>query len=271
MSFYALKRFLAPLTETERSIAIAKTKVVYPSVMPDAPSQDILPATEESPLTVVFVGRDFFRKGGESVLRAIEQVGDDLNVRATIVSSVDHADYATRWVTDRKIGDIQRRLARERRVTWHRAMPRREIAHLMSTSHVVALPSLADTFGYSLAEGAVMGALPFSSSAQALPEIAGHAGQCVTIDLDTNKEWRGDPDREGDYDDSIHDLTAGLISLLASARTDPERFAQRRAAARLKSRKMFGRERDDQLRSIYEKAGLSIPPSYRRASNEADK
>lgn len=255
ISIYARDRLIRELTTEDHKHLIEKIQVVYPRVIG---SDDglFLPTSDRLPLQFVFVGNAFFRKGGEAVLRFVEQRGDEFDVNVTIVSTLAHSDYATPWVTRQYRDEIASRLAAHPRVSWLPGASHNRVLRLMQESHVALLPSLADTFGYSLAEGAVSGAMAVGSNVQALPEILGTIGRRIELDVDEVNEWVGARGPKSAYDEAIALLSNGIVKVAVEARENPSDFDRDRLALLALARAKFGSVRDLALSDIYLKAGL---------------
>jgi glycosyltransferase involved in cell wall biosynthesis len=123
-------------------------------------------------ISFIFVGGDFFRKGGLEVLRVFEKLRNNngLPVRLTIVSSLSINDYAT------KAGEIEYQSAKEiidqnEWITHFDHLPNDDVLRLMEKHHVGLLPTWADTYGYSLLEMQATGCPVISTNIRALPEI----------------------------------------------------------------------------------------------------
>ncbi len=113
--------------------------------------------------TILFVGRDFERKGGDVLLRAFEQVREQLpEARLDLVGVTDRFDI-------------------ERVVVHGKVFDRRRLAQLYRSARVFCLPSRYEPFGLVLAEAMAHGIPCVGSEVQAIPEILdeGRAGLLV--------------------------------------------------------------------------------------------
>lgn len=254
-SKWARDRFVATLSDDQRVALGHKLHVVYPSqrVQETSPPAARLEPDEE--LRIAFVGHDFFRKGGEALLRLLERHGDALHLHLEVISEVRAGDYATRHISEDYASDIRRRLASLPRVRWRQSATNAEVLATFAAAHVGALPTLADTFGYSLMEAMVQGRAAIGTNVSAGPEIVGGGGWVVEIPTYVSDrwagEWTGSHDSASDYGEAIETLVDGIGRVLTSVRDRPQELHVRASEAAATTRDRFGRDRDNQLLDIY--------------------
>lgn len=123
------------------------------------------------PLRALFVGHDFFRKGGAAVLAAAKELSRTLApVHFDVVSRVDSGDYltgATRGEAERATHEM----ASMPNFTLTKSMSQSQLSSLMADADVLLLPTLDDTFGYVAIEAMARGTPVISTDIRALPEI----------------------------------------------------------------------------------------------------
>jgi glycosyltransferase involved in cell wall biosynthesis len=258
MSDQAVRRFLLTLPQDVREAIAGKLARVHPYQPPQPDVQLKVAPSDAAPLRLLFVGKDFFRKGGEAVLRLIESYGDALELSATIVSAVDGPDYATSCLDTDHVADVRRRLASQPRITWHDHVANHVVYDLASESHIGLLPTLADTFGYSLLEFMSCGLPVITSTVEATTEIVDAAvGWNIELPLGLDGRWVGvdprAPDTRAIYDSAVDKLTIGMRTALESLRACPELVATRSAAALERVMARFGAERSRDLLAVYER------------------
>lgn len=259
ISSFARGSFLRALPEELRAELEPKTSVVYPYQEPNA-TAPLVPPSADEPLKVVFVGGDFFRKGGEAVLRFVERHGAQYDVQALVVSGVASRDWASPWSYDESyVASIRRRLEDEDRITWSPSMPNTDVLRAMQCSHLLLFPTLSDTFGYVSLEAMSCGLPIVSTTVQALPEIV-DTTVGWTIDLPMGGDryftgfiddaWASDPEA---YEDALDRIVHGLVQAVEGARADPEvlRVRSERCLARIAGR--FGSDRTAHIRAVYER------------------
>jgi glycosyltransferase involved in cell wall biosynthesis len=120
----------------------------------------------------IFVGTDFYRKGGLLFLKAFDAVrADHPNMLLTIVSRLCDRDWPAIAPAD-EVADAARLLDSHRDAIAHYGeIPNDQVLQLMRESHVGVLPSMLDTFGFSVLEMQSNGLPMITSDVQALPEL----------------------------------------------------------------------------------------------------
>lgn len=147
----------------------AKVTVLHP---PQAPLVDAPKAGPTDTIRMMIVGKDFFRKGGGEILRALDRVLEDgLPFHLTIVSTLEHGDYASK-TTEADVAEAKRVIAKwPDQITYHYRLPNPEVLDLFRTSHVGLLPTWGETYGYSVLEAQAAGCPALTTDLRALPEI----------------------------------------------------------------------------------------------------
>ena len=237
------------------------------------PHQDVLvaepvaPVSSGQPLKVVMIGHDFIRKGGEPLLDALDSVGDELDVHLTVVSSVSRLDYACPAWDSQRLTEVRRRLANHPRVTWQVSLPNPAVIDLICDSHLGVLPTLADTYGYSLLEFMACGLPVIGSSVQAGPEIVDDTvGWRVAVDVDRSGDWTGlqtpASRRHSAYEEARAQVADQLTAIMREARAHPEELARRGGAALQHVRQAHGSQRARRLREVYDESlGVTSEPA----------
>ena len=149
----------------------AKIEVLHPPqrLLVRSLDEKCLPA---GTLRCVFVGRDFFRKGGREVVDAVARlVGEGRAIELDIVSSLDAGDYATRSTARDRTAVVERITGLGSAVRLHGEMPNPEVLRLLRDSHVALLPTYDDTYGFSVLESQASGTPVITTNVCALDEI----------------------------------------------------------------------------------------------------
>ena len=123
-------------------------------------------------LKLVFVGNDFARKGGIVCLRLAKLAKQEgLPVEIHICSGMSygpgiHTDYPDKqqYATDLEALSLDN-------VTFHGKCSKSQVAEIMDKCHITMLPTLHDTFGYSIIEGYAAGLPSITTNVCAQPEI----------------------------------------------------------------------------------------------------
>ena len=126
---------------------------------------------EEEPLTFIYVGSDFYRKGGRETVQVLSELHKRYLFKLILISSmaVDEKRYM-RTENDEK----ESKYLIERNKDWieyYDRLPNTEVLEKMKKAHVCLLPTWMDTFAYSVLEAQACGTPVISTSLRALTEI----------------------------------------------------------------------------------------------------
>jgi glycosyltransferase involved in cell wall biosynthesis len=227
MSRYARGKFIKANRDwPSLDAALGKVQVLYPHF---AERNATIRNYDGGPLRLIFVGNDFARKGGIVALRVIKK--QKLKVHLDIVSAMKYAGdiYTDHPDRDRYASDL--RLLDEPNVTVHGRLPNAEVLALMANAHVQLLPTMDDTFGYSVVEGFSVATPAIVSNVCAMPELVPpEAGAIVKIPVDEWGNWQGLGSRvDRDYWarlDAAYDALAGqVVEQLSALADEPKRLA----------------------------------------------
>lgn len=234
-SVYARARLIFTMSHAARAsfiedFAIAPDRLVTLHCGPNTDLADVLEgAARKWPPTVLFVGKDFGRKGGDVLLRAFHRVREQVpDARLVMIggrSAVPQPEYVEFW-------GFQSRGTPEGRTAMDRAY---------RNASVFCLPTRFEAFGTSFVE-AMFYELPcVGPAAWAVPEIIVHGETGFTVT----------PEDADAYADA-------LIELLA----DPERARRMGRAGRRRALELFT------WPGIVERMVQSVTPLLRRVRNE---
>ncbi len=165
-----------------------KVEVVYPAVRQPR-LRPVQERSASSPFTILFVGNEFFRKGGRTLLRAFKAIAPDVPVRLEIVSSMQGADFVTHADTA-EVARVRAELAMTPHVTWHEHISTSELVNRWyPAADVFVLPTLSDSFGYAVIEAMACGLPVISTNQFAGPEQVTHGrnGYLIELPLDETR------------------------------------------------------------------------------------
>ena len=132
----------------------------------------------------LFIGNDFFRKGGAEMIDALSKYKKECNFHLTVVSSLSYGDYASKSTIEEK-KYYQQILEGSDWITWYKHLANEDVIDLCLKSHVGLLPTLADTYGYSVLEMQACGCPVITSNVRAMPEINNkETGWICTLPID---------------------------------------------------------------------------------------
>ena len=223
LSDYALRQFRQQHDGFDRRAELlAKTERIYPAVAPRAER----PKTATDRLRLLFVGRDFMRKGGPILLRAHRQLRRmGLPVETTVVSSLcwSPRDYVgppdAGYVADARC-DLD-----QEGVTHHPGLPSERVFDLMDRADYLVFPTFHDTFGFVTIEALAAGTPVIATETCVMPEIVedGRNGFLLPFENDAEiGKWtwlyrHGDPAYLDAYEAATRRLAAGLVARLCEA------------------------------------------------------
>lgn len=261
MSEYALRQFRKQSRGTPELPALeAKLELLRPVV---APLRREPKRHAGDALKLVFVGKDFYRKGGPALLRAHARLRDaGIPVRTAVVSSLA-------WSPDDYVGpsssayvEAERARLGQDGVVHHGALPNATVLRMIEDADFLVLPTLHDTFGYVSIEAMAAGTPVIATDTCAQPEIVDH-GRCgYLLELERDDEigmwpWlerRADPAYQGAYEHAIERLATSLTEVLSGAweaRADYEALS---AGALERIGERFDRDRARQrLEELYDR------------------
>ncbi len=128
----------------------------------------------KSVLKCLFVGADFFRKGGLELLRAFDiLIQQNHPIHLSIVSSMHYGDYASQSTHDDLIAAMRLIQKHPQHIQLHHQLPTLQVMELCRNADLGLLPTWADTYGYSALEFMAAGCPLLSTDIRALPEING--------------------------------------------------------------------------------------------------
>ena len=171
MQMMALEKIAHRLTPKELEAIKNKTLVLHPP-------QELLISQEEvlskfsdvNTLEMIFVGHDFFRKGGKELIDSLLQFKEKYSFHLTVVSALNYGDYAS-CATYEEMNKYRGILLNEKWITYYDNLPNEQVLELCRKAHVGFLPTFADTYGYSVLEMQACGCAMMTTDIRALTEI----------------------------------------------------------------------------------------------------
>ena len=153
-----------------------KIEVLHPPQKILIESKDI---NNSDILEFIFVGRDFYRKGGAEVVLAFDSLISDgvltnRNIKLNIIGNIDnefnyvHGDYQD---DDLFHSNIKKIISSSDYIKIYPSLDNSELMKLISTQDLGLLPTWGDTYGYSVLEMQACFVPVITTSVRALPEI----------------------------------------------------------------------------------------------------
>lgn len=191
-------------------------------------------------LHLIFIGNAFARKGGIVVLRLAKKADKNgLPVVFHIISGMqygakiftDHPD-ASRYEEDLKLINLNN-------IVFHQKLINQKVLNLLSQSHFQIMPTLNDTYGFSIIEGFSVATPAITTNVCALPEIVcpNQNGYLLELEVNENQSWRHPPFQRGSQehwdilDSTYNNLADQALNLLLKIFDRPEHYEQLSAGA----------------------------------------
>lgn len=125
----------------------------------------------EGKLKFMFVGREFYRKGGLEILHCFEKLSKNYDIELILVSSIindiphvisENDELVTKTIIKNNSGTW---------LTHYLELDNENVIELMKSVHVGLLPTYSETFGYSVLEFQACGCPVITTDVRALLEI----------------------------------------------------------------------------------------------------
>jgi glycosyltransferase involved in cell wall biosynthesis len=173
----------------------------------------------------LFVGRNFFFKGGREMVEAFARVrAKDKRVKLTIVSELLPDDFAS--FTSQK-DSVEARGVIEANSDWITHLENvsnDRVLELMKTHHVGMLPSVGDSYGFVVLEFQANGCPVVTTDIRVMPEING-GGQGWIIPVPKNPLGSALFQTEAQRKTLSECLVDGLVKTLEQILADPSQIA----------------------------------------------
>lgn len=164
-----IERF-APSDRTKNALINLLT-VVYPP-------QSLLVTEEEinkkwnakiDKLKFIFIGNDYYRKGGALCVKALEKFADNYFFELILVGKISDRDFLCPdgWNREKEIESLKQKPW----IKYYGQLDNERALRLMKSCHVGLLPTMQDTYGYSLLEMQACGLPVITTAIRALIEI----------------------------------------------------------------------------------------------------
>lgn len=154
----------------DMELLMKKTKVLHPPQKVLITEEEFEKKHTARELHFIFVGRDFFVKGGKEVLHALSKFEGKYQFKLTLVSSLGNKNPFCRIPSDEEAAC--RKMIREK--TWIEYYPclrNEEVLEKCKTATVGLMPSVADTYGYVILEMQAAGCPVITTNVRAQSEI----------------------------------------------------------------------------------------------------
>lgn len=218
-----------------RDLILPKLELLHPSQNLNINESALTSRDFTETLRFIFVGRDFFRKGGYECVKAFtEIVNRGFDAELIIVSQLTTYDYPNPAPKENLEHAIKLIEDSQGKIKLFKELNNQEVLALISKSHVGLLPTYNDSYGYSVLEFFSCGCPVITTSILALSEI-NHQDRGWLIDMPLfETEYpmkiidRSSPDKVKRISDL---LTESLTEILSSILTDRSQLSSKSIAS----------------------------------------
>ena len=151
---------------------IAEKVIVLPPPQPLLITKEELSAKFGSmdKVEVIFIGSNFFRKGGAQIIDCLSELRTSFNnFHLTVIGKLIYDDISA--PTSEEIAEYTEKLNNLDWITYYERLPNSEVLELCKQAHVGLLPSMADTYGYSVLEMQSCGCAVITTDIRAMSEM----------------------------------------------------------------------------------------------------
>jgi glycosyltransferase involved in cell wall biosynthesis len=218
---------------------MAKVELLYPPQAPH-PAIDLAKFDRLAPLRIAFIGADFQRKGGcELVAAASTLLAEGADLHVTLVTDLVPRPEPAIWSATAVARAAHARALIERHgahFTLHGRLANTQVMDILARSHIAALPSYHDTFGFAVLEAQAAMTPVITTDQRAFPELNDEGvGWILKLPLDTLGRMTCSEADFGALSAALQDsLTATLRRILAGG-ADPIRARAHAALARIRA------------------------------------
>jgi glycosyltransferase involved in cell wall biosynthesis len=180
-------------------------------------------------------------------VQAFERLKTKYPLELTVVSNLIEANYVI--PTTPGAAHLWKGRMQENGIRLLQDLSFSEVRRLLAKTDFLLLPTLDDSFGYSVVEAMAAGAVPLATRIRALPEIITQNKDGVLLDVNVTPEGRLIPTRE-----TWEELTDKLVAALVSLIERPAEIGRMAKNARRTFEQRFTVERlSSDLEKIYER------------------
>jgi glycosyltransferase involved in cell wall biosynthesis len=162
---------------------LPKLELLHPPQEPNVNESSLISKDFTKTLRFIFVGRDFFRKGGYECVKAFTDIiNQGFDAELMIVSQLTTYDYPNPAPKENLEHAIKLIEDSKGKIKLFTQISNQEVLSLIGNSHIGLLPSYNDSYGYSVLEFFSHGCPVITTSILALSEI-NHPDRGWLIDM----------------------------------------------------------------------------------------
>ncbi|MEL5373352.1 glycosyltransferase [Serratia marcescens] len=215
----------------------SKIRIVHPPQQLRVSSIADKPA-DSGKVKLIFVGRDFYRKGGAEIVLAVSELiesgdilADDIDV--TLIGDLSkrdnyvHGEFKDDLPFYERIESLVKNLSC---ISHFASVPNEQVMQKFITSQIGLLPTWGDTYGYSVLEMQACGCPVMTTSVRALTEI-NPAESGWMIDVPCNKFKEIVISSYDDKEEIRNTIIAGIKKNIANAVADKKTISDKAQAS----------------------------------------
>ena len=172
---------IAGCSDEEMQQIERKMEVLYPPQSTNISEKEIYEKfyNISEQIEFIFVGNDFFRKGGAIIIDVLKKYSTR-KIHLTLITSF-RKDKISGY-TDREIEDYIEYIKKQNWITVYQKIDNIKVMNILKNMHIGLLPTIQDTFGYSVLEMQASGVPVITTDIRALSEINNsYVGWCIGI------------------------------------------------------------------------------------------
>lgn len=152
-------------------LLMSKTKVLHPPQQLLVKQKDIEErARNLKKIEFIFIGYDFFRKGGKAMIDVLSRMEDKYDFHLTLISSIGDDDFFTHTPYEEMI-KYKKIIQEKSWIEYYESLPNEAVLEKCKHAHVGLFPSVGDTYGYATLEMQAAGLPVVTTNIRAFPEI----------------------------------------------------------------------------------------------------
>lgn len=179
-------------------------------------------------LTFVYVGRDYFRKGGRETVEVLAKLRKIYNFKLILISDlrIDETKYLR---TNHDMEDAKQLIKDNSSwIEYHSFLPNEQVIEKIKKSHIALLPTWMDTYGYSVLECQACGTPVITTSLRALTET-NNENLGWLINVPVNRLNHPIHNTKEEQDIFYNTLVRGLEMILNDILSNPSQIKEKAA------------------------------------------
>lgn len=175
------------LSQDDVELLMQKTHVLHAPQATLVSAEDVERRGRDlSRIDLIFIGRDFFTKGGKQLINVLSRMENKYNFKLTLISSMKYNDYFTKSSYEDMV-KYKEIIMQKEWIDYYEFLPNEKVLELCKQAMVGLLPSIAETYGYVVLEMQAAGCPVITTNIRAFPELNNNeCGWLCNIPVDEN-------------------------------------------------------------------------------------